>query len=563
MMKVLAKMSQFVNKTFALWVVIFGIAGFVFPEIFKQIGPWIAPLLGVVMFGMGLTLSPSDFREIFRRPRDVFLGILAQFTIMPGGAFLLCYALDLPPDVAVGLMLLGCCPGGTASNVVTFLARGDVALSVTITSCTTLLAPVMTPALMYLFASQWLAIDPTAMFMSIVQIILLPIAAGVFVHKLLGARIDTAVAALPLVSVLAIVLIAAAVTAASRQQLMNTGLLVFVAVVLHNALGMLFGFLVAKWSGMNLAKCKCMAFEVGMQNSGLGVALASVHFAANPMTALPAAIAALRRGGCEVVLLTGDNQRTAEAIARQVGVDRVIAQVLPQDKARCIQELQKEGRLVAMVGDGVNDAPALVTADVGLAIGAGTDVAIESADVVLMRSSLMDIVDAAALSRAALRNIRQNLFWAFFYNAIGIPVAAGVLYPAFQITLNPMIAAAAMSLSSVCVVSNALRLRGWKGSRPDAPAPADKSAALTDAPNVITAAPAAQQEESAMKKTLTIEGMMCAHCAAHVEKALNALPGVTAQVDLAGKTAVVTGSAGDEALKQAVADAGYQVTDIR
>ena len=276
-----------------------------------------------------------------------------------------------------------------------------------------------------------------------------------------------------------------------------------------------------------------------------------------------AAIAALRRGGCEVVLLTGDNQRTAEAIARQVGVDRVIAQVLPQDKARCIQELQKEGRLVAMVGDGVNDAPALVTADVGLAIGAGTDVVIESADVVLMRSSLMDIVDAAALSRAALRNIRQNLFWAFFYNAIGIPVAAGVLYPAFQITLNPMIAAAAMSLSSVCVVSNALRLRGWKGSRPDAPAPADKSAALTDAPNVITAAPAAQQEESAMKKTLTIEGMMCAHCAAHVEKALNALPGVTAQVDLAGKTAVVTGSAGDEALKQAVADAGYQVTDIR
>ena len=276
-----------------------------------------------------------------------------------------------------------------------------------------------------------------------------------------------------------------------------------------------------------------------------------------------AAIAALRRGGCEVVLLTGDNQRTAEAIARQVGVDRVIAQVLPQDKARCIQELQREGRLVAMVGDGVNDAPALVTADVGLAIGAGTDVAIESADVVLMRSSLMDIVDAAALSRAALRNIRQNLFWAFFYNAIGIPVAAGVLYPAFQITLNPMIAAAAMSLSSVCVVSNALRLRGWKGSRPDAPAPADKSAALTDAPNVITAAPAAQQEESAMKKTLTIEGMMCAHCAAHVEKALNALPGVTAQVDLAGKTAVVTGSAGDAALKPAVADAGVPVTDIR
>ena len=276
-----------------------------------------------------------------------------------------------------------------------------------------------------------------------------------------------------------------------------------------------------------------------------------------------AAIAALRRSGCEVVLLTGDNQRTAEAIARQVGVDRVIAQVLPQDKARCIEDLQKAGRLVAMVGDGINDAPALVTADVGLAIGAGTDVAIESADVVLMRSSLMDIVDAAALSRATLRNIRQNLFWAFFYNSIGIPVAAGVLYPAFQITLNPMIAAAAMSLSSVCVVSNALRLRGWKGSRPDSRVFLDKSAALTDNTDVNTAAPAAQQEEATMKKTLTIEGMMCAHCVAHVEKALNALPGVTASVDLDSKTAVVTGDAGDEALKKAVADAGYQVTDIR
>ena len=271
-----------------------------------------------------------------------------------------------------------------------------------------------------------------------------------------------------------------------------------------------------------------------------------------------AAIAALRRSGCEVVLLTGDNQRTAEAIARQVGVDRVIAQVLPQDKARCIEDLQQAGRLVAMVGDGVNDAPALVTADVGLAIGAGTDVAIESADVVLMRSSLMDIVDAASLSRATLRNIRQNLFWAFFYNSIGIPVAAGVLYPALGITLNPMIAAAAMSLSSVCVVSNALRLRGWKGS---APVRRGETPANTQSE---PAAPAAQhnEEEPTMKKTLSIEGMMCAHCAAHVEKALNALPGVTAAVDLAGSSAVVTGDVSDEALKKAVADAGYTVTDI-
>ena len=176
-----------------------------------------------------------------------------------------------------------------------------------------------------------------------------------------------------------------------------------------------------------------------------------------------AAIKALQAAGREVVLLTGDNETTAQAIAKQVGVSRVIAQVLPTDKAACVEKLQKEGRCTVMVGDGINDAPALARADVGLAIGAGTDIAIESADVVLMRSSLWDIVTAAELSRAVIRNIRENLFWAFIYNAIGIPVAAGVLYPALGITLNPMIAAAAMSLSSVCVVTNALRLRLWKG----------------------------------------------------------------------------------------------------
>ena len=266
------------------------------------------------------------------------------------------------------------------------------------------------------------------------------------------------------------------------------------------------------------------------------------------------AIAALRRGGCQVVLLTGDNRRTAEAIARQVGVDRVIAQVLPQDKAQCVADLQKEGRRVAMVGDGINDAPALVTADVGLAIGAGTDVAIESADIVLMRSSLMDIADAAALSRATLRNIRQNLFWAFFYNTVGIPVAAGVLYPAFGITLNPMIAAAAMSLSSVCVVSNALRLRGWK--RRQAVAKPAETVHNTDNHNI-------KEADGMNTKTITIKGMMCAHCVAHVEKALTALEGETAKVDLAGGTAVVTGPASDEALTKAVTDAGYEVVDIK
>ena len=261
--------------------------------------------------------------------------------------------------------------------------------------------------------------------------------------------------------------------------------------------------------------------------------------------------------GCDVVLLTGDNQRTADAIARQVGVSRVIAQVLPQDKARVVQELQAEGKKVAMVGDGINDAPALVTADVGLAIGAGTDVAIESADIVLMKSSLMDIADAAALSRATLRNIRQNLFWAFFYNSVGIPVAAGVLYPAFGITLNPMIAAAAMSLSSVCVVSNALRLRGWRGRRREGTPTAKEPQLVQNINNNESS-----KEDTAMKKTITIKGMMCAHCVSHVEKALTAL-GVQADVDLASGTAVVTGNASDEALKKAVTDAGYEVVEIK
>lgn len=271
------------------------------------------------------------------------------------------------------------------------------------------------------------------------------------------------------------------------------------------------------------------------------------------------AIAALRRMGRRVVLLTGDNQRTANAIARQIGVDQVIAQVLPQDKAKCVAQLQQQGQRVAMVGDGVNDAPALAQADVGLAIGAGTDIAIESADVVLMKSSLLDIPAAMDLSRAVLRNSKQNLFWAFFYNSIGIPVAAGVLYPALHLTLNPMLAAAAMSLSSVCVVSNALRLRGWKppffADQPAPTAPLPESAVFQSQ----------GKEENTVNKTIHIDGMMCTHCTGRVEKALNDLPGVEATVDLDSKSAAVTCTpdVSDDTLRQAVEDAGYHVTGIR
>ena len=275
------------------------------------------------------------------------------------------------------------------------------------------------------------------------------------------------------------------------------------------------------------------------------------------------AITQLKAMGKQVVLLTGDNQRTADAIAAQLGIDQVIAQVLPADKAVKVAALRQEGRTVAMVGDGINDAPALATADVGIAIGAGTDIAIESADVVLMKSTLQDLSAAISLSAAVIGNIRMNLFWAFFYNSIGIPVAAGVLYRAFGITLNPMIAAAAMSLSSVCVVSNALRLRRWKQTgRTEIPA-----ATTVEITEIIETEPKEvieNKEETTMTKTMKIEGMMCTHCSGRVEKVLNAIEGVTATVDLQAGTAAVTceASVTDEVLRKAVEDAGYDVVSI-
>ena len=284
----------------------------------------------------------------------------------------------------------------------------------------------------------------------------------------------------------------------------------------------------------------------------------------------PRAIRELQNMGIRVVMLTGDNQRTADAIGRQAGVDEVIAGVLPDGKEAVIRRLQENGK-VAMVGDGINDAPALTRADTGIAIGAGTDVAIDAADVVLMNSRLSDVPAAIRLSRATLRNIHENLFWAFIYNIIGIPLAAGVFIP-FGLTLNPMFGAAAMSLSSFCVVSNALRLNlfdlhSTKHDRkpksaalpaaPVQPAAAENTAEPVSAPVV--------KEDNAMKKTLHIEGMMCGHCEARVKKALEALPAVNeAVVSHEAGTAIVTLNAevSDADLKKAVEDQDYKVTGI-
>lgn len=285
------------------------------------------------------------------------------------------------------------------------------------------------------------------------------------------------------------------------------------------------------------------------------------------------AVQKFRDYGIHVIMLTGDNEVTAQAIKEQVGIDEVVAGVLPTQKEEKISALKQAGHKVAMIGDGVNDAPALASADVGIAIGAGTDVAIESADIVLMKNDLLDAVGAVKLSKAVIRNIKENLFWAFFYNSIGIPLAAGVLYPLFQIKLNPMFGAAAMSLSSVCVVSNALRLRWVKlhDAKKTQIDPHQDVAACTMADinqhnaldNNIKSTNN-DKGESTMTTTISIEGMMCAHCQAHVEKALKEVAGVTeVTVSLENKNAVVTGDASVEALKQAVVDAGYEVTDVK
>ena len=263
-----------------------------------------------------------------------------------------------------------------------------------------------------------------------------------------------------------------------------------------------------------------------------------------------AAVQAMTKMGLDVVMLTGDNEATAKAIARKAGIAHVISDVLPTDKAGAVGKLQAEGHRVLMVGDGINDAPALVSADVGMAIGAGTDIAIESADVVLMTGSLAAVSGAVELSKATIRNIRQNLFWAFFYNTLGIPLAAGVLFLPLGLKLSPMFGAAAMSLSSVFVVTNALRLRLFKPKTSPSVVEAPKHEEIKTKENTI------------MKTVIKVNGMMCGHCKAHVETACKGVPGVTdAVVDLDAKNVTVTGDADVAALKKAITDAGYEVVE--
>ncbi|MHC0017947.1 bile acid:sodium symporter family protein [Acinetobacter pittii] len=287
------RFTQFIQKTFALWVIVFAALALWQPELFVWLKAYIPWILGIIMLGMGMTMTVDDFKGVLQSPKAVLIGVVAQFVVMPGLAYVLCKLFNLPPEIAVGVILVGCCPGGTASNVITYMAKGNVALSVACTSVSTLLAPVLTPAIFYLLASQWLKIDAVSMFISILQVVLLPIIVGLILRTWLKRQVESYIQVMPLVSVIAIVAIVAAIIGGSKAAILQSGLLILAVVILHNGLGYLLGFTAARFFKLPYADSKAIAIEVGMQNSGLGVALAAVHFAASPITAVPSAIFSL------------------------------------------------------------------------------------------------------------------------------------------------------------------------------------------------------------------------------------------------------------------------------
>lgn len=291
-MKTLAKISDFAGKYMAIIALAVAIVALVFP------GPvsaavktsYVNILLGIVMFGMGMTLKLSDFKVVFTKPKAVIVGILSQFVIMPVLAFVLAFAFQLPAELAVGVILVGSCPGGTSSNVMTYLAKGDVALSVGMTACTTIMAPIVTPLLVLLFAGQTVDVDVLEMFLSIVQVVLVPIAAGFLINYFFEKVAAACASVLPLVSVVGISLIIMAVVAANQAKLLTVGPLIILVVMLHNVLGYTFGYLVGRALRLTKEQMRTLSIEVGMQNSGLASSLATVHFASMPLAAVPGAV---------------------------------------------------------------------------------------------------------------------------------------------------------------------------------------------------------------------------------------------------------------------------------
>jgi len=284
------KIIRFITNTFAIWALIFAAIAYIYPTNFKYIVPYIPWLLGVIMFSMGINLSANDFKEVFRRPVPVIVGVSAQFTIMPLLAYILAVIFNLPSEIAIGVILVGACPGGTSSNVIAFLARGNIALSVCCTSVSTLLAPILTPAIFYVLASQWLVINASSMYSSVLKMVIVPIIIGVIVRSLLSRNIHKVLDITPVISIVSIIAIITAVIAANKLKIAESGLLIITIVILHNSFGYFLGYIIGKLCKLNFTDIKTIAIEVGMQNSGLGVALAGLHFAASPITAVPGAI---------------------------------------------------------------------------------------------------------------------------------------------------------------------------------------------------------------------------------------------------------------------------------
>ncbi|MEO1783672.1 bile acid:sodium symporter family protein [Thermodesulfobium sp. 4217-1] len=287
-MEFFERVSNWITKLFPLWVVIFAVVAFLFPEPFKPYGSWIPWLLGVIMLGMGLTLTLDDFKLVLTRPLDILLGVLIRYFVMPGVALSVALLLRLPPELAAGLILVGCCPSGTASNVMTFLSKGDTALSVTVSSVNTFLAPLLTPAIFLFLAGRFIPIDPNGLFIDILKIVLLPIAIGVILRTAVPTFIKKIVTIIPVISVISIIAIIAIVVGLSAAKLATVALIAFAAVVLHNLLGLTLGYWAARGAKMPHYKAKAITFEVGMENSALAVALAIAHL--NPIAALPGAI---------------------------------------------------------------------------------------------------------------------------------------------------------------------------------------------------------------------------------------------------------------------------------
>ncbi|MEK5753436.1 bile acid:sodium symporter family protein [Acinetobacter variabilis] len=318
-MSALLQFSQFVQKTFALWVILFSAIALMLPDLFVWLRAYIPWMLGLIMFGMGMTMTPGDFKSILQSPKAVAIGVVAQFMVMPGLAFLLCQLFQLPAEIAIGVILVGCCPGGTASNVITYMAKGNTALSVACTSVSTLLAPLLTPAIFYLLASQWIEINALSMLISILQVVLFPIILGLIIRALLKTRVEGYIQVMPVISVIAIVAIVAAIIAGSKTQILESGLMILGLVALHNGMGYLLGYWASRILKLAEIDCRAVSIEVGMQNSGLGVALAATHFAASPITAVPSAIFSLWHNISGPALATywAAKSKTIESVSAQ------------------------------------------------------------------------------------------------------------------------------------------------------------------------------------------------------------------------------------------------------